>query len=59
MRRTRGCAAIDCQVRSEHLLSLGAREIPADQFRRLLAEGIQTVAPTGRWDNFTFPEPLA
>lgn len=46
---------IDCQVSTEHLLSMGAREIPGEHFYRLLEEGIQTVAPTGPWDSFVFP----
>jgi leucyl/phenylalanyl-tRNA--protein transferase len=51
----RGYSAIDCQVRSEHLLSLGAREISGEQFSQLLQAGIQTVVPTPRWDDLTFP----
>lgn len=53
--KTKGFSAIDCQVRTEHLVHLGAREIPGDHFYRLLEEEIQTVAPTGHWDNFVFP----
>ncbi len=31
-----GCRLIDCQVRSDHLVSLGAEEIPRAEFNRLL-----------------------
>jgi leucyl/phenylalanyl-tRNA--protein transferase len=34
----RGFTAIDCQVASDHLFSLGAQEIPRDQFTDLLAD---------------------
>lgn len=53
--KDQGCLAIDCQVRTEHLLSLGAREIPGTQFFLLLQEGIPAITPSNRWDNYTFP----
>jgi leucyl/phenylalanyl-tRNA--protein transferase len=34
----RGCGMIDCQMRTDHLASLGAREIPRTEFSRRLAE---------------------
>ncbi|MDR3620637.1 MAG: leucyl/phenylalanyl-tRNA--protein transferase [Paludisphaera borealis] len=36
-----GVGFIDCQVKSEHLLRLGAREIPRDEFLMHLAGGLQ------------------
>lgn len=48
---TRRFIAIDCQVRTDHLLRMGAREVSGEHFSRLLEEGIQTVAPMGRWAN--------
>ncbi|MBT5231671.1 MAG: leucyl/phenylalanyl-tRNA--protein transferase [Methylococcales bacterium] len=38
-------AMIDCQVKTEHLMSLGATEIPRQQFSGLLNNYINTVAP--------------
>ena len=53
--QARGFTAIDCQVRTDHLLSMGAREIAGRDFSQLLQEGIKTVAPTGRWPDIPFP----
>jgi leucyl/phenylalanyl-tRNA--protein transferase len=47
--KAQGFAGIDCQVRTEHLLSLGAREISGRDFRQLLQEKIQAVGPAGLW----------
>jgi leucyl/phenylalanyl-tRNA--protein transferase len=46
----RGVSLVDCQVRTEHLVSLGARELPRRAFLARVAEG--TAAPTlqGRWE---------
>jgi leucyl/phenylalanyl-tRNA--protein transferase len=44
--RSRGTLLIDCQVTSEHLLSLGAREVPRAEFLRRLREALRY--PTGR-----------
>jgi len=41
--QTRACGIIDCQMRTDHLASLGAREIPRAQFAARLAE--LTAAP--------------
>ena len=38
--RACGVGLIDCQVYSEHLASLGARNIPRQEFQRLLAEKV-------------------
>lgn len=48
--KMRGFALIDCQVRTEHLLSLGAREISGEQFFQQLREGITHTTPDGSWD---------
>lgn len=53
--KARDFIAIDCQVRTDHLLRMGAREVSGEQFSRLLAEGIQTVTPMGSWDTSTCP----
>jgi leucyl/phenylalanyl-tRNA--protein transferase len=36
-----GFLLIDCQARTEHLIRLGAEEIPRTRFLRLLAEGLR------------------
>ncbi|TAN38060.1 MAG: leucyl/phenylalanyl-tRNA--protein transferase [Nitrospirae bacterium] len=36
--QAQGCRVIDCQVRTGHLMSLGAREIPRADFVRMLEE---------------------
>lgn len=46
--RRRDIAVIDCQVASEHLASLGAREIPRRKFAALLRAHARR-APTGPW----------
>jgi leucyl/phenylalanyl-tRNA--protein transferase len=51
----RGVELVDCQVRTEHLVSLGAREIPRRQFLKRLAplvdraERVRRGAPAGKW----------
>ena len=40
---------IDCQVKSDHLIRLGAKEINRDQFLKLLARSIQKPTLRGRW----------
>ncbi|MCB1977721.1 MAG: leucyl/phenylalanyl-tRNA--protein transferase, partial [Nitrosomonas sp.] len=47
-------AVIDCQVRTTHLASLGAREIPRTVFRQLLERHIQDVTYAEKW-NFGTP----
>ncbi len=46
--RQRDIRLIDCQVASEHLASLGAREVPRSDFLGLLAEYARR-EPSGRW----------
>jgi leucyl/phenylalanyl-tRNA--protein transferase len=40
---------IDCQVSSEHLLSLGAKEIPRSQFANLLDQLCDQAASSSAW----------
>ena len=35
-RKSKGVSIIDCQMRTEHLLSLGAREIPRTAYLKIL-----------------------
>ena len=45
----KGYRMIDCQVRSEHLVSLGARDIPRLDFEKHLAQTVGMNRPTPRW----------
>jgi leucyl/phenylalanyl-tRNA--protein transferase len=45
----RGIALIDCQITTEHLLSLGAREIPRDEFLGAVRRLVREPAPRGPW----------
>jgi leucyl/phenylalanyl-tRNA--protein transferase len=45
----RGFRFIDCQVRTEHLVSLGAEEIPRDRFLRELHEALQAPSHHYPW----------
>jgi leucyl/phenylalanyl-tRNA--protein transferase len=47
--RGRGVTLVDCQVRTEHLLSLGAKEIPRSRFLARLAEALRAPTLQGRW----------
>lgn len=40
---------IDCQIRSAHLISLGAAEIPRAEFVKRLQRAVELPAPAGRW----------
>jgi leucyl/phenylalanyl-tRNA---protein transferase len=44
-----GFGMIDCQMRTEHLASLGGREIPRSDFAAKLAELIHCDQPPGLW----------
>lgn len=44
----RNFGLIDCQLKTEHLMQFGAREIPGAEFQNLLAEGV-TLASQGIW----------
>jgi len=45
--RNQGCGIIDCQMRIDHLASLGAREIPRSEFAARLATLTAAPPPTG------------
>lgn len=45
-----GFGLIDCQMRTDHLISLGAREIPRGHFVALLDRYCPLPGPTGSWD---------
>lgn len=44
-----GCAVIDCQMTTPHLLSMGAKEIPRRVFSAGLAQWTRQTAPPQRW----------
>ncbi len=44
-----GIQVIDCQIRTAHLTTLGAREIPREQFQELLLKCIKTTEPQKKW----------
>ncbi len=45
----RGVSLVDCQVRTEHLVSLGAREIPRRAFLSRVAGAVSAPTLQGRW----------
>ncbi len=45
----RGFSLIDCQVHNSHLESLGAREIPREEFLQLLEKGLKNQTMKGNW----------
>lgn len=45
-----GFALVDCQVPSDYLRDLGAREIPARQYLELLDENVGFNTQAGEWD---------
>lgn len=49
----KGFTMIDCQVTTDHLLSLGAEEIPRSQFIAELAQSIAHPTLKGNWQHFT------
>lgn len=44
-----GIRLIDCQMKTKHLLSLGAREISRPRFRELLDNNIRDLKPRDKW----------
>lgn len=56
--RHHGVALIDCQQNTGHLASLGAREIPRDQFIREVSTGLAALAPAWRFDPLYWQEVL-
>lgn len=49
---------IDCQQNTRHLASLGAHEIPRDQFLKQVAVGLAQTAPVWRFDTLYWNELL-
>lgn len=49
---------IDCQVRTDHLVRLGAREIPGEEFYIMLKKSIEKISLPGKWE-FSHPYPNA
>jgi leucyl/phenylalanyl-tRNA--protein transferase len=45
----RGVALVDCQVRTEHLVTLGAREIPRPEFLARLGAALEQPTVRGTW----------
>jgi len=48
--RAHGLRLVDCQVRTEHLVSLGAREIPRDEFLARLRAALDAPTIRGKWE---------
>jgi leucyl/phenylalanyl-tRNA--protein transferase len=48
--RTRGIGLIDCQVTSEHMLRMGAREIRRAEFQARIKTLVELPIGPGRWD---------
>lgn len=46
----RGVGLVDCQVRTEHLVSLGAREITRARFLERVAAALDAPTSPGRWE---------
>jgi leucyl/phenylalanyl-tRNA--protein transferase len=46
-----GFVAIDCQVLSNHLVTLGAREVPREVFTALLQRFCPEPGREGNWDD--------
>jgi leucyl/phenylalanyl-tRNA--protein transferase len=44
-----GFGLVDCQVRTEHLVSLGARDIPRPEFLDRVAAALEAPTRRGRW----------
>jgi leucyl/phenylalanyl-tRNA--protein transferase len=47
---SRGVELVDCQVRTEHLVRFGAREIPRAEFQRRLAAALERPTLRGPWE---------
>ena len=47
---SRGVGLVDCQVRTDHLVSLGAREIPRREFLARVEAALEAPTLRGRWE---------
>ncbi len=45
-----GFRIIDCQMTTAHLVSLGAKEIPREEFLRRIKKALKVRTPQGTWD---------
>jgi leucyl/phenylalanyl-tRNA--protein transferase len=55
----RGVSLVDCQVRTEHLVSLGAEEIPRADFLARLRAALEARTLRGRWEMEAPPPAIA
>ncbi len=51
--KDRDFSLIDCQVRTEHLIAQGAREISGELFFQFLRDNIAQTTPDGSWREFS------
>jgi len=56
--RAWGIALIDCQVMSQHLVRMGAQQVPRDTFIALLQRWCPTPGRNGSWDDGVVSFPL-
>jgi len=47
---SRGVGLVDCQVRTDHLVSLGARELPRREFLARVEAALKAPTLRGRWE---------
>jgi leucyl/phenylalanyl-tRNA--protein transferase len=53
-----GVGLVDCQVRTDHLVRFGARDVPRADFLRQLAAALERPTIRGQWDlDSPFREP--
>jgi len=52
--RQRSFDLIDCQIKTDHLLRSGAREIPRKHFLKGLADSLKTPALKGKWSSESY-----
>jgi leucyl/phenylalanyl-tRNA--protein transferase len=45
-----GFRIIDCQVATDHLMSLGAKEVPRSEFLKIMKKALKVQTPQGKWD---------
>lgn len=50
--KPRGFVLIDCQVRTDHLAAMGAKDVPRSEFLSLLSEGLAAETHRGSWASF-------
>jgi leucyl/phenylalanyl-tRNA--protein transferase len=45
-----GFTLIDCQITTSHLMSFGAKEVPRNEFLKMLRDALSAPSKKGRWD---------